>query len=369
MQHLTGVTVRGIAGLADVEVGLQPMTAVIGARASGKSRLLAAISWLLSGRPALDSPAAGASPEISGRLVTTHGTRTISRSRRSTPLPPLPRCRFLPARSRLVAQRARRGDSRSSWSDAAKAEAMVAEIEADCRAGRHGEVLIIEEPELLLTPQTQRYLYRLLRTFAEENQVIYSTRSPALLDAIHHEEILRLDLAEAGLRVRQAPAALLTDEERLRLAAEFDHERSEMFFARAVVLVEGQTERLSLPPIFRSLGHDADALGISIVEVGGKGNLPLAARLLAELAVPHLVVFDADTGAPGEEENAAIRQAVAGAPIVRLDPDFEAVAGISSHDEKVLHAWRRFHDVPAERIPAPFRQIVEVAVMLARSGS
>ena len=38
-------------------------------------------------------------------------------------------------------------------------------------------------------------------------------------------------------------------EQRVRLEAEFDHERTEMFFASAVVLVEGQTEAIALPLI------------------------------------------------------------------------------------------------------------------------
>ena len=71
------------------------------------------------------------------------------------------------------------------------------------------------------------------------------------------------------MAVRRAPPEVLSDEQRLRLAAEFDHERAEMFFANAVVLVEGETERQSLPIIFRSLGHDVDALGIDDAQCVG----------------------------------------------------------------------------------------------------
>src|SRR5206468_2871491 len=92
------------------------------------------------------------------------------------------------------------------------------------------------------------------------------------------------------------PAAL-SDAERVRIQSEFDHERSEMFFAQRVVLVEGQTEKQSLPFVFRAMGHDPDAEGIAIVEMGGKSNLPLAARILRQLAIPFVAVFDADHGA------------------------------------------------------------------------
>jgi hypothetical protein len=144
----------------------------------------------------------------------------------------------------------------------------------------------------------------------------------------------------------------------VRLAAEFDHERSEMFFANAVVLVEGQTERLSLPFIFRAMGHDPDAEGIAIVEVGGKANLPMAATLLQQLAIPFVVVHDADRGLDSASLDARIRAASASAPIIRLVPDFEGAAGIHAHDDKPLHAWERFARATPDRVPAPLAEIV-----------
>ena len=138
-----------------------------------------------------------------------------------------------------------------------------------------------------------------------------------------------------------------------------------MFFATAVVLVEGQTERQSLPLIFRRLGHDPDALGISIVEVGGKGNLILVARVLAHLRIPHVIVYDSDRGRVGQRENAYIRRNAGRAPVFELHPDFEAAAGIRSRKHKVLNAWRRFTTIDAERIPRVFRDIADATVDLA----
>lgn len=247
--------------------------------------------------------------------------------------------------------------------DAVAAEAMVAAVEACCDECLSGEVLLIEEPELLLTPQAQRYLSRLLRRFAEAgNQVLYSTRSTAFLDAAHHDEILRLDLRKGRRSVRRTRPRDLSDAARVRLAAEFDHERSEMFFARSVVLVEGQTERLALPFVFRAMGHDADAEGIAIVEVGGKSNLPLAAGLLRDLGIPFVVVFDADRGAASIALDSRIRQAAGSASVIRLDPDFEGVAGIGSHSEKVLNAWRRFSAARPEEVPKTLATIVRMAI-------
>lgn len=251
--------------------------------------------------------------------------------------------------------------------DAVAAEAMVSAVEDCCDECLSGEVLLIEEPELLLTPQAQRYLYRLLRRFAEAgNQVLYSTRSSAFLDAAHHEEILRLDLRRGRPSVRRTRPGDLSDASLVRLASEFDHERSEMFFARSVVLVEGQRERLALPLIFRAMGRDPDAEGIAIVEVGGKSNLPVAADLLRDLGIPFVVVFDADRGAAASALDGRIRHAAGTASAIRLDPDFEGVAGIGSHPEKVLNAWRRFSGAGPKEVPKVLATIVDLAIGSSR---
>ena len=360
---LTEIATANVPGLPDTLVPLRRVTALIGPRASGKSRLLAAIAWLVDGRPRLDGghPATVADYAVRGTLEG-HVPRSIVRTPAEAPAPPLPRCRFFTARDRIAAAHRAAGAGELA---ASGAEQLLACLEDWLSEGVTGRLLLIEEPELDLNPQAQRYLYRLLRAYGERNQVIYSTRSPALVDAVHHEEIVRLDITGRRLWVRQAPAGLLSDEEALRLSAEFDHERSEMFFASAVVLVEGRTERQSLPVIFRALGHDPDALGISIVEVGGKGNLPLAARLLGELNIPHLLVYDSDRGRPGAELNARLASAAPEAPHFMLDPDFEQAAGLPGNDDKVINAWRRFANAPAKRVPPVFHDIVATAVDLA----
>ncbi len=367
--RLTRMRTFNVPGLTDLDIELQPLTALIGPRGSGKSRLLAALAWLLTGGPVLGAPigapgAAGAT-KVSAEIYVRGRRRWIERVEGAAPSGDLPSALLLTARERLSPLP---GVAPAQISDASQAEAL-ADLIAQRTAHGNSEILLIEEPELMLTPQQQRYLYESLRAHGRRGQVVYSTRSPAMLDAVHHNEIVRLDLTAAGLAVRRAPHELLTDEERLRLAAEFDHERAEMFFATAVVLVEGQTERQSLPIIFRTLGHDPDRLGISIVEMGGKGNLVLGARLLAQMRIPHVIVHDSDRGRAGAIENAAIRQSAGEALVFVLDPDFEAVAGIRSHDDKVLHAWQHFRHVPAGRVPEIFRQIVETTVRLARPSA
>ena len=71
---------------------------------------------------------------------------------------------------------------------------------------------------------------------------------------------------------------------------EFDAARSELFLARAVVLVEGLTEKLVLPFVFSALGYDVDREAVSIIECGGKPNIPLFARICTATGIQFDIV-------------------------------------------------------------------------------
>jgi hypothetical protein len=58
-------------------------------------------------------------------------------------------------------------DEEEGWSDAAGAEERVDWVADQVRSGTESEVLIVEEPELMLTPQAQRHLNRLLRSYGD----------------------------------------------------------------------------------------------------------------------------------------------------------------------------------------------------------
>ena len=365
-QWFTSLSLRGVEGVADMELVLHRLTALVGPRGIGKSTALLAVAWLLDGGPDLDGYFRGAT--VSADLTGPGGSRRISRAPGDAPVrsDAMPAVTFMAAQARVPAPPDAPIGSRS---DAAAAEQMLATIAERRLGGAQGEILLIEEPELMLTPQQQRHLYDVLRRYAERNQVIYSTRAPALLDAVYFHEIVRLDRTARGTRVRHAHPELLSDHQKVRLQAEFDHERTEMFFATAVVLVEGQTERLALPLMFERLGHNIDALGISIVEVGGKGNLGMVAKVLAAMRIPHVMVFDSDRGRHGQTENAELHRVAGDAPVFELDPDFEGAAGIHHVEDKVFDAWKRFSKIEPERIPTIFKRIVDTTVNLANGGS
>jgi hypothetical protein len=265
-------------------------------------------------------------------------------------------------------------DGWHSTGTTASAHGLIAGLESWREAGITGVIVLMEEPELFLPPQAQRYLYRLLRLIAAEgNQILYSTHSPAFLNVVRLDELVFTERRPKVGTLLLQPDPLPADEE-FRAFSEFDSSRSELFLARAAVLVEGLTEKLTLPFVFEALGHDADRERISIVECGGKGNIPLFGKISRAVGLPFVAVHDRDAP-PGAEPsdaekllNAQIAE-VAGDERVELAPDFEGVAGIHGDRQKPARAWRRFADLDAEAVPPPLAEVVERAVALATRGA
>jgi hypothetical protein len=390
---LDRVRIRGFRSARDVSFEPGALCALVGEPGSGKSNLLAALWRLMSvSAPPLvqgDLSVQGegrllVEASIGGQTVTLEERLSRAPLRQGEPPPGL----FLPAalRSDEVVASATSlhgpaarvlallspGPVSAGGSAATPALALLAGVDAWCAAGIAGLVLLVEEPELYLRPQAQRYFYRLLRELAARgNQVLYSTHAPAFLNVARLEDLALVEHRLPGGTTVFQPQPLPADES-FRALSEFDAERSELFLARAVVLVEGRTEKLVFPFVFRALGYDPDREAISIVECGGKPNIPLFARICNAVGLPYLVVHDRDAP-PGREPiqaeavvNAEIAVVAGSDRTIVLEPDFEAVAGLAGHSHKPERAWRSF--AAGERpVPAQLVRAVELALQLRAS--
>jgi len=163
-------------------------------------------------------------------------------------------------------------------------------------------VFAIEEPELYLHPQAQKKLAKLLRDIAEleNHQVLLTTHSPHFVDLSNHRNIILVSKPDlsAGTTVRQVAGDLFSGEsiedqkKRFRLAHWINPDRSEMFFAKKVVFVEGETEKVVFPYVAHKLGvYDPE---ISIIDCGSKFNLPLYIEIANAFKLNYIVVHDED---------------------------------------------------------------------------
>jgi predicted ATPase len=393
--RITRVEVRGFRSARNVSFSPGPLCALVGEASAGKSNLLAAIRAVLdpASAPVASADAAeGGDGQISMRVALASGDEAALEASpghetvfQHDAAPPV---LFLSAEARagtVLVGGSTSGDqtgdavkiferalTRRRPSRAGPALSLIAALERCCTRGVAGVVLLIEEPELYLRPQAQRYLYRVLREFAlGGNQVIYSTHSPAFLNVTRLDELVFVErLPETGTRALQ-PEPVSADED-FRVMTEFDAARSELFLARAVVLVEGLTEKLVLPFVFSALGYDVDREAISIIECGGKPNIPLFARICRATGIPFLVLHDSDRKASGRlvaaerALNALIAETAGVDRVVVLDPDFEAVAGLHGNRRKPERAWKEFAERTASEMPRQLVRVAESAVSLAR---
>lgn len=391
---VTRLEVSGFRSARSVAFSPGPLCALVGEANAGKSNLLAAIRAVLDPATApLTAPdlTTDGEGEVSIELRLADGSTAAlvgSPERHvvtagANPPPVL----FLPAEERAGPAPAawtagtntratrvfERAFVRQARTPGTQALAVLEAVESCSVRGLGGLLLLIEEPELYLRPQAQRYLYRLLREFSlAGNQVIYSTHSPAFLNVTRMEELVFVErLDGTGTRALQ-PEPVSADED-FRVVTEFDATRSELFLARAVVLVEGLTEKLVLPYVFSALGYDVDREAISIVECGGKPNLPLFAHICRATGVPFLVVHDSDAKASGRLApaeralNALIAETAGEGGVVVLDPDFEAVAGLRGHRRKPERAWREFAERDAADMPGELVAVAERAISFVRA--
>jgi len=163
-------------------------------------------------------------------------------------------------------------------------------------------IFAIEEPEMFLHPHAQRRLSRVLHEIAgaQHHQVFITTHSTHFVDMDKYRSIAIINKTrpQTGTSVRQCTRELFEGKsvkekkDRLHMAAWVNPDRSEMFFARKVVFVEGETEQKIIPFLADKLEvFDPD---VSIVDCGGKHNLPLYIKIANAFNLQYTVLHDED---------------------------------------------------------------------------
>lgn len=229
-------------------------------------------------------------------------------------------------------------------------------FEAIRRLGANVMAVLIEEPEMYLHPQAQRYFHRLLIDITEESetQVIYTTHSPIFADMTRFESIrlMRRSVSKPSTvsQVDRESDRQFLDEHRRnqKLDVHFDQAGSEALFADRVLLVEGQADRVAVRHVALTVNVDLDAENLSVVDCGGKSSIPFFATACRALEIPFAVLHDVDIFEPEDPAalsdkqkqsnrqeaklNQRIADAVGGAaPIFQMDPSLESVLGIGAN--------------------------------------
>ncbi|TFC30642.1 DUF2813 domain-containing protein [Cryobacterium sp. TMT2-18-3] len=113
-------------------------------------------------------------------------------------------------------------------------------------AARASYLLLFEEPELYLHPRAQRQLFDTLVRFSTDHPVLVTTHSLVFLNSSTTATFARLRKSPAGVEVVDLDLrSNMSEKDALQLIC---HENNEAaLFARAIVLVEGDSDAVVLP--------------------------------------------------------------------------------------------------------------------------
>lgn len=165
-------------------------------------------------------------------------------------------------------------------------------------------LLLIEEPEAHLHPQRQLQLMEFLEAAAQPTtglrpvQIILSTHSPNLSSKIPLQNLVLMQRQQA-FSLAKEQTCLAPDDYRF-LSRFLDVTKAGLFFAKGLLVVEGDAEAILLPSLARRLGKDLTKHGVSVINVGGVG-LRRYSKILqrkdtskGEISVPTACITDMD---------------------------------------------------------------------------
>jgi len=156
-------------------------------------------------------------------------------------------------------------------------------------------ILAIEEPENHIAPQLLGRVIKILNTIGgkENSQVLLSSHSPAIIKRLNPECILHFRITEEY--ESEVNQILLPDkrDEAYKYVKEAVHNYPEIYFARLVVIGEGDSEEVIFNRLMSVLKTDFDDNIITFAPLGHRFVNHIW-KLLQALHIPYITLLDLD---------------------------------------------------------------------------
>lgn len=171
------------------------------------------------------------------------------------------------------------------------------------------KLCLIEELEAHLHPQAQMKIIEVLESEADSGvQFILTTHSPNISSKIDLQSLIlcnRKDvfplgeyyLIKSGMLAKKSYTKL-EEKDYVYLSRFLDVTKSNLFFAKGVILVEGWSEEIIIPELAKKIGYDLTKKEVSIVNVASTAYLHFAKIFIRndgkDIKIPVSIVTDLD---------------------------------------------------------------------------
>ncbi|TIS79910.1 MAG: DUF2813 domain-containing protein [Mesorhizobium sp.] len=158
-------------------------------------------------------------------------------------------------------------------------------------------LIAIEEPENSLSPHYLGRVVKVLKRFGEgvAGQAVFATHSPAMMRRVPPEYVRYLRLASDRTTIIRSIRLPDAGTEAKKFVREAVQAFPELYFARLVILGEGDSEEIVLPRLLAAKQILADDVSISVVPLGSR-HVNHFWRLLSGLGIPFVTLLDLDAG-------------------------------------------------------------------------
>lgn len=167
----------------------------------------------------------------------------------------------------------------------------------------NASLLLIEEPETHLHPGAQRTIYETIRhvSATADTQSIITTHSDVFVNETDSSHLLKAVRTPEATEFREIESGI--DEE----LQDLGYDKSGLLQAKAVIFVEGKSDKLIVRQFCEKFGLAPDEHGVHIIDLEGEGNIASdgqsLVKLLTAFEVPFVFVVDAHNQEPREVQD------------------------------------------------------------------
>ncbi len=220
-------------------------------------------------------------------------------------------------------------------------------------------IVALEEPENHIAPHLLGKLVGNLQAISSKKnaQAIMTSHSPAIVKRVDPENLryFRVNKEKMTSTVKSITLpAKESSEDQYKYIKEAVRAYPELYFAKLVILGEGDSEEIIIPKYWEAKNGSLDVGGISVVPLGGR-HVNHFWRLLNDLQIPHITLLDLDRERDGggwERIKYALKQLIVNGVNknellktdegVMTDKELDEMSGWNIDDVKAMQSWIDF---------------------------